>query len=115
MARRAIPIGLVVAAAAADGAGAHGAAFLALFLAVPGAAAVALDELGAVLESRASRTPSVLLWTLVLALTVVGAAARAHEASADLVPGLARTTLLACLAIFCVQAALAVAAELRRP
>jgi hypothetical protein len=113
MARRALPVGLVVAAAAADGAGAHGIAFYALFLAVPAAAAVVLDELGGVLD-RVRDPVHAMLWTIVLALTVVGAAARAPDLSRGLVPGIARTTLLACLAIFCVQAVLALAAELRR-
>jgi hypothetical protein len=113
MARRALPVGLVVAAAAADGAGAHGVAFYALFLAVPAAAAVALEELGGVLE-RVRGPVHAVLWTLVLALTVVGAAARAPDLSQGLVPGIARTTLLACLGIFCIQAVLGMAAELRR-
>src|SRR4051794_8002863 len=45
MARRLVPIGLVIAAAAADGAGAHGLAFYALLLAVPAAAGAALEAL----------------------------------------------------------------------
>ena len=113
MAGRALPVGLVVAAAAADGVGAHGLAFYALFLAVPAAAAVALEELGGVLE-RTRDPVHAVLWTIVLALTVVGAAARASDLSRGLVPGIARTTLLACLAVFCVQAVLGLAAELRR-
>jgi hypothetical protein len=113
MARRAIPVALVVAAAAADGAGAHATAFYALFLAVPATAAVVVEELGALLEG--GRDPvHVVLWGFVLALTVVGAAARAPELSRDLVPGIAHTTLLACLAVFCIQAGLALAAEFRR-
>ena len=88
-------------------------AFYALFLAVPAVAAVALEELGGVLE-RARDPVHPVLWTLVLALTVVGAAARAAEVSRGLVPALARTTLLACLGVFCVQAMLALAAEFRR-
>jgi hypothetical protein len=113
MARRALPVGLVVAAAAADGAGAHGIAFYALFLAVPAVAAVALDELGALLDGGRDHV-HVFLWAIVLALTVVGAAARAPDLSRGLVPGIARTALLACLATFSLQAALALAAELRR-
>ena len=113
MARRALPVGLVVAAAAADGAGAHGVAFYALFLAVPAAAAVTLEELGALLDGGRDHVHA-LLWAVVLALTVVGAAARAPDLSRGLVPGLARTALLACLATFCLQAVLALSAELRR-
>ncbi len=88
MARRALPVGLA-------------------------AAAVALDELGRLLDGGRDYVHA-LLWTIVLALTVVGAAARAPDLSRGLVPGIARTTLLACLAIFCVQAVLGLAAELRR-
>jgi uncharacterized membrane protein YoaK (UPF0700 family) len=113
MARRAIPVGLVVAAAAADGAGAHGLAFYALLAAVPAAAVVALDELGELLEGRHDQVHAVL-WALVLALLVVGAAVRAPAVTEGAVPALARSALLACLGVFCVQAVLALAAELRR-
>jgi hypothetical protein len=113
MARRAVPVGLVVLAAAADGAGAHGLAFYALLLAVPAAAVVALAELGDVLEGTGDQLRA-LLWALVLALVVLGAAARASAAAQGSVPSLARSTLLACLATFCVQAIAALAAELRR-
>jgi hypothetical protein len=114
MARRAIPVALVVAAAAADGAGAHGLAFYALFLAVPAAAAVALDELGDLLDGARDAGTRSVLWGLVLSLTVVGAAARAPDVSRGLVPTIAHTTLLACLGVFCLQAGLALAGELRR-
>jgi hypothetical protein len=113
MARRAIPIGLVIAAAAADGAGAHELAFYALLMAVPAAAVVALAEFGEVLEGAGDQLRAVL-WALVLALVVLGAAARAPAVTEGAVPSLARSTLLACLAVFCVQAVVALAAELRR-
>jgi hypothetical protein len=113
MARRAIPVGLVVAAAAADGAGAHGLAFYALLLAVPAAAAVALEAFGHVLDG-ADEHLHALLWTVVLVLLVVGAAVRSPAVTEGAVPGLARSALLACLAVFCVQAVVAAAAELRR-
>jgi hypothetical protein len=113
MARRAIPVGLVIAAAAADGAGAHGLAFYALLLAVPAAAVVALEAFGHVLDG-ADEHLHALLWTVVLVLLVVGAAVRSPAVTAGSVPGLARSALLACLAVFCVQAVVAAAAELRR-
>jgi hypothetical protein len=112
MARRAVPVGLVVAAAAADGAGLHGLAFYALLLAIPGAAAVALEEVGGLVERQGDHLRA-LLWGLVLALTVVGTAVRASAVSGT-VPALARSALLGCLAIFCVQATIAAAAEFRR-
>jgi hypothetical protein len=113
MARRAIPVGLVVAAAAADGAGAHELAFYALLLAVPAAAVVALDTFGELLDGAHNHLHA-LLWTVVLGLIVVGAAVRAPAVTEGAVPALARSALLACLAIFCVQAVASLAAELRR-
>jgi len=105
-------VGLVVAAAAADGAGAHGLAFYALLLAVPAAAVAALDAFGHVLDGGRDHLHA-LLRTVVLALVVVGAAVRAPAVTEGAVPALARSALLACLAVFCVQAMVALAAELR--
>ena len=112
MARRAIPVGLVIGAAAADGAGAHGLAFYALLLAVPTAAVAALDAFGAVLDGAQEHLHAVL-WAAVLLLLVVGAAVRAPEVTEGSVPALGRSALLACLAVFCIQAVAAAAAELR--
>ena len=113
MARQAIPVGLVVLAAAADGAGAHELAFYALLLAVPAAAVVALDTFGELLDGAQNHLHA-LLWTVVLALIVVGAAVRAPAVTEGAVPALARSALLACLVIFCVQAVASLATELRR-
>jgi hypothetical protein len=112
MARRAIPVALVVAAAAADGAGVHGLAFYALLAAVPAAAVAALDAFGMVLDG-ANEHLHALLWTMVLALVVVGAAVRAPAVTEGAVPALARSALVACLAVFCVQAVVAATEELR--
>jgi len=49
----------------------------------------------------------------VLALVVVGAAVRAPAVTEGAVPTLARSALVACLAIFCVQAVVAATQELR--
>ena len=113
MGRRAIPVGLVVAAAAADGAGAHELAFYALLLAVPAAAVAALDCFGSLLDGARDHLHA-LLWAVVLALIVAGAAVRAPVVTEGAVPGPARSALLGCLAIFCVQAVVSLAAELRR-
>ncbi len=113
MARRWIPVALVVAAAAADGAGRHGFAFYALLAAVPAAAAAALDAYGDALEDAGGRLHAVL-WGLVLALTVTGAAVRAPVLAQGTVPALGRSAVVACLAIFCVQAVAGLVAELRR-
>lgn len=112
MGRRVTPVALVIAAAAADGAGAHGLAFYALLLAVPTAAVAALEAFGRVLDGARDHLHA-LLWTFVVALLVAGAAVRAPEVTEGSVPALARSALLACLAVFCVQAAVAAAAELR--
>ena len=112
MARRAIPVGLVIAAAAADGAGSHGLAFYALLLAVPAAAVAALEAFGRVLDG-ADEHVHALLWTVVLGLVVVGCAVRAAAVGGGAVPTLARSALLGCLAVFCVQAAVSAARELR--
>ena len=113
MARRALPVGLVVAAAAADGAGFHGIAFYFVLATVPAAAVAALDALGELLDETGSHLHA-LLWAVVLALTVAGAAVRAPAIAQGTVPAVARSALVACLAIFCVQAIVALAAELRR-
>jgi hypothetical protein len=112
MARRAIPVGLVVVAAAADGGGAHTLAFYALLLAVPAAAVAVLEAFGHVLDGAGDHLHA-LLWALVLALVVVGAAVRAPAVTEGAVPPLARSALLACLVVFCVQAVLAATTELR--
>jgi hypothetical protein len=111
--RRALAVGLLVMVAAADGAGAHGVAFYALLLAVPAAAVVALEAFGNVLDGSGDRLHAVL-WTVVLALVVCGAAVRAPLVTEGAVPGFARSALVACLAIVCVQAVLGLVAEIRR-
>lgn len=100
-------------AAAADGSGAPGAAFYLLLLAVPAVAVVALDTFGRVLDGAGDHLHA-LLWATVLALVVVGAAVRAPAVTEGAVPGLARSALVGCLAIICVQALLGLVAEFRR-
>jgi hypothetical protein len=113
MARRVLPVGLVVAAAAADGAGVHGFAFYLLLAAVPVGAFAALGAFGDLLDDVGSRLHA-LLWAIVLVLTVAGAAVRAPAVTEGTVPAVARSALVACLAIFCVQAVVSLASELRR-
>jgi uncharacterized membrane protein YoaK (UPF0700 family) len=112
MTRRAVPVGLVIVAAAADGAGVHGLAFYALLLAVPAAAVAALEAFGRVLDGENDLLHAVL-WTIVLVLVVVGSAVRAPAVTEGVVPASARSALLACLAVFCVQAVVAATEELR--
>ena len=111
--RRALAVGLLVMVAAADGAGAHGVAFYALLLAVPAVAVVALEAFGRVLDGGGDRLHA-LLWAAVLGLVVSGAAARAPVVTEGAVPGVARSALVACLALICVQALLGLVAEFRR-
>jgi hypothetical protein len=102
----------VIAAAAADGAGGHGLAFYALLAAVPAAAVAALDALGRVLDG-ANEHLQALLWAIVLGLLVVSSAVRAPALAEGAVPALGRSALVACLAVFCVQAVVLTADELR--
>jgi hypothetical protein len=88
-------------------------AFYLLLAAVPAGAVAALDAFGELLEGGGSHLHS-LLWAVALALTVVGAAVRAPAIAEGSVPALARSALIACLAIFCVQALSSLTAELRR-
>ncbi|MGZ4257523.1 MAG: hypothetical protein ACXVRE_07155 [Gaiellaceae bacterium] len=113
MGRRLLPVALVLVAAAADGAGSHELAFYALLAAVPAAAVAALEAFGGALEGSQERLHT-LLWAVVLALTVAGAAARAPALAEGSVPALGRSAVAACLAIFCVQAVVGLIAELRR-
>jgi hypothetical protein len=108
-----IPVALVVAAAAADGAGMHGVAFYALLAAVPAVAVAALGAYGDSLDGGAVRVQA-FLWGAVLALVVTGAAVRAHSLAEGTVPALARSAVVACLAIFCAQAIAGLVGELRR-
>lgn len=91
----------------------HGVAFYALLAAVPAAAVAALGAYGEAVERGSSRLPAGL-WAVVLALTVVGTAARAPVLAQGSVPALARTAVVACLAIFCAQGIAGLIAELRR-
>ena len=113
MARRAAPVALVLLAALADRSGDHRLAFYALLVAVPAAAVTALGAVAERVEGGCARTQP-LLWGLVLALVVVGAAARAPAVAAGAAPTAARSALLACLGVFSVQAVVALRAELQR-
>jgi hypothetical protein len=88
-------------------------AFYLLLAAVPAAAVAALDAFGELLDDTGSYLHA-LLWAVVLGLTVAGAAVRAPAITEGTVPTLARSALVACLGIFCVQALVGLAAELRR-
>jgi len=112
MTRRLVPAALVIAAALADRAGAHGLAFDAILIAVPATAAAALAAFAEQLERGTARAQA-LLWAMALLFVVVGAAARAPALAEGVVPPLAVAALVGCLTVFCAQALFALAGEVR--
>jgi hypothetical protein len=98
---------LVFGAALADHLGAHPLAFYAMLAAVPLAAYAGLQSVAEARESAA------YVWALVLGLLLVATAARAPAVSDASVPAIARSALIACVVVFCLQAIAALAAELR--
>lgn len=102
MGRRALPALLALAAAFADGRGAHGLAFDALLAAVPFTAVAALVSFGAYLERRDDSVAGLqaLLWGLALCLVVLSCAVRSPATEAGVVPPLGASALVACLAVF---------------
>jgi hypothetical protein len=113
MLRRLFPVGLVIAAAFLDRAGARGLAFDAVLLAVPLTAVGGLAAFGEHLEKGVARTQA-FFWAAALLLVVIGAAARAPAVAEGVVPPLAEAALVGCLAVFCAQALASVFAELER-
>src|SRR6266508_5590163 len=95
--RRAVALALVLAAAAADAAGAHGIAFYALVGAVPASAAAGLAALGRTIDRADDEIVllQALLWGLLLVLLVLGCASRSHSLDVAGVPAFARSTLAA--------------------
>jgi hypothetical protein len=119
MARRWLPLGLALLAAALDTAGSHGLAFHALLVAVPAAAYGALGAFGDLLDLRAddrAETPLYLLPVLCalgLALLVLAAAIRAPTLADPVAPTLAANMLSLGLALLCLEALLSVFFEPR--
>ena len=112
MAGRVVPFGLVVAAALADGAGAHGLAFDAMLLAVPATAIAGLAAYGEQVEQGGARLHAAW-WGQAFLLVVVGAAVRAPAVAEGVAPPLSVAALVCCLAVFCAQAVVALVAELQ--
>jgi hypothetical protein len=100
-------VALVVAAALADHFGSHALAFDALLVAVP---VVVYAGLQSVAERREA---AAYVWALVLARLLIATAGRAPAVTDATVPAVARSALLACVGVFCLQALAALAAELR--
>jgi hypothetical protein len=110
---RLAPIALVLAAALADHFGAHSIAFDFLLLAVPVTAIAGLRSVSERLDGR-SNPAHAYGWAAVLALLLIATAARAPAVGDPSVPAVARSAVLACLVVFCLQALGALATELRR-
>ncbi len=109
---RLAPIALVLAAAFADHLGAHTIAFDFLLLAVPVTAIAGLRSVSERLDGKSAA--HAYGWAVVLALLLVATAARAPAVGDPSVPAVARSALIACVVVFCVQAMGALAAELLR-
>jgi hypothetical protein len=103
MGRQLVPLALIVGAALADAVGSPALAFYLLLAAIPVVAAVALSSYGDVVagEGGAGRT---VFWGLVLGVLVATAS----------LPTLGNLALTACLVLVGIQAAVSLAAEVRR-
>ena len=110
---RLAPIALVLAAALADHLGAHTIAFDFLLLAVPVTAIAGLRSVSERVDGR-SNPAHAYGWAVVLGLLLIATAARAPAVGDPSVPAAARSALVACVVVFCLQALGALAAELRR-
>jgi hypothetical protein len=110
---RALPAVLAVAAAVADSWGGHEVALYALLAAVPFAAVAALTSFGDLLEAREDAVLALqsLLWAVAVVLLVLSCAIRSQSLG---VPPLADSALVACLGVFGLKAAVAVAPLVRR-
>jgi xanthine/uracil permease len=109
-----LPALLVAAAAFADARGSHGLALDALLGAVPFAAVAAIAAFGDYLEAREDAVGALqaLLWGIVVLLLVVSCSVRSSALHG--VPPLAVSTVVGCLGIFAIKAALAAAPYARR-
>ena len=112
MSARVVGFSFVALAGVCDVAGAHGAAFYLLLVAVCGIAVAALGAAGDWLEvrpsGRAAREPAAIagLWSLALVLAVLGSSVRSARLAEHAVPALGAATLAGSLAVFAVLGAL---------
>jgi hypothetical protein len=121
VARRAVPAGLIVAAAFADGSGSALVAFYAFLALVPVAAVIALNSYGELVETPTApeedeihRRLQALLWVALLVLALVGAASRAPVLGEGAVPRLGATAVIACLLVLSVEGIVELVAQARR-
>jgi hypothetical protein len=108
---RVAPLGLVLLAAVADHTGSHALAFDALLLAIPVCAVAGLRAVGDRVDGKAPWAAYV--WGLVLGLLLIATAVRAPALGDASVPTVARSAVLACVAVFCLQAVAELAREIR--
>ncbi|HEY1370092.1 MAG TPA: hypothetical protein VGF23_23400 [Gaiellaceae bacterium] len=101
MTTRLLPLVFVLAAVAADGAGQHRVASYLVLLAIPGAAAAALDAVAGLLEGKPNLVRSICT-SLALVLLVLGSAVRYNAPRGAGVPPLALSTLAATIAAYMV-------------
>jgi hypothetical protein len=103
MLRRIAPIAPMLAAACADGAGAHRVAFYFLLLAIPAGAVLGLDRFADALDGRGEARQAVVSGAA-LVLLVLGEAVRSPHLAENVAPTLALTSLGVALALLGVQA-----------
>ena len=113
MSGRLLPLALVFGAALADQAGAHALAFDILLIAVAVTAIAGLRSLSDRVDGKAPPTET-YVWGLVLGLLLVATASRAPSVGDPSVPAVARSALLACVFVFCLQALAALSRELKQ-
>jgi hypothetical protein len=112
---------LVVAAALADGSGSASAAFYAFLALVAVSAVIALNAYGELVEAPAApgedqttRRLQALLWAVLLAFALLGAATRAPALGEGVVPRLGGTAVIACLLVLCTEGVVELVAISRR-
>jgi hypothetical protein len=112
--RRVFPGLLVTAAALADSNGRHALALDTLLAAVPFAAVAAIAAFGTYLDRRDDAVTALqaLLWGFALVLLIVSCEVRSNAMHG--VPRLAVSSLVACLGVFVIKAAVAAAPHVRR-
>ncbi len=102
MVRRAAPILPTLAAACADGAGAHRLAFYLLLLSIPAGAVAGLDRFAYALDGRGEGRQAVVSG-VALVLLVLGEAVRSPHLAENAAPSLALTALALALALLGLQ------------
>src|SRR4051812_22281962 len=116
MLAKAAALTLIIAAAAADSAGAHASAFYLLLGAVPASSVAALAALGDLVEAgfpvRGSQVAQTLLSLLATVLVVVTTAARSTALLSGHVPRVAVSALVGSLVLYALQGVIAVVADL---